>query len=127
MKLDRKENVFLFLFLFLFLLTFTIPLLGCSEQQANKQAGGLEIQPTGEKKNYAAKQVLVKFRDKTSEQAISNIQETLEIRTIRVISQPKNLYLMEILAGGSVEEMIEQLQRCPEVLQAEPNYIVSTD
>jgi uncharacterized lipoprotein YajG len=121
MKLDRKKNILLFLFL----LVFTIPLLGCHEQQTNKRAGGLEIQPTGEKKNQAAKQVLVKFHDKTSEQAISDIQERLGLKTIKIISQSKNLYLMEILAGDSVEEMAKQLRECPEVLQAEPNYMVN--
>ncbi len=114
MKLDRKKIILLFLFL----LAFTVSLFGCHDQQTG-------VQPTGERENYAAKQVLVKFHDKTSEQAISNIQEKLELKTVKVISQPKNLYLMEILAGDSVEEMAKQLRECPEVLQAEPNYMVN--
>ncbi len=123
MELNRKKNILVFIFLFL--LIFTTSLLGCHKQQANKQVDGLEIQSTGEERNYTAEQVLVKFQEEASKQAISNIQGTLKLKTIRVISQPKNLYLMEILTGDSVEEVIEQLQKCPEVLQAELNYIVN--
>jgi len=114
MKLDRKKIILLFLFL----LAFAIPLFGCRNQQTG-------IQSTGERENYAAKQILVKFHDGTNEQAINDIQERLGLKTVKVISQSKNLYLMEILTGVSVEEVIEQLQEYPEVLQAEPNYVVN--
>jgi hypothetical protein len=71
---------------------------------------------------YAAGEILVKFREGTDEGTMARIQKAAHLETIRVISTP-NLYLMKIVDGSQVEEMVERLRRYPEVVYAEPNYV----
>ncbi|NIR17873.1 MAG: hypothetical protein GWN86_29820 [Desulfobacterales bacterium] len=76
----------------------------------------------GETKNYVPGEILVKFRDGTTDQAKEAIQRKVHLETIRIISKP-NLYLMKILDGSSVESVMERLGKFKEVKYAEPNYI----
>jgi hypothetical protein len=76
----------------------------------------------GETKNYVPGEILVKFRDGTTDQAKEAIQRKVHLETIRLISKP-NLYLMKILDGSSVESVMERLRKFKEVKYAEPNYI----
>jgi hypothetical protein len=79
--------------------------------------------PVGEEgKNYVPGEILVKFRDGTSEQSIAAIQRKMHLGTIRVVSKT-NLYLMKILKGSSVESVMEGLRHYKEVKYSEPNYI----
>jgi hypothetical protein len=78
----------------------------------------------GETKNYVPGEILVKFRDGTTDQAKEAIQRKVHLETIRLISKP-NLYLMKILDGSSVESVMERLGKFKEVKHAEPNYIRS--
>ena len=75
-------------------------------------------------KGYVPGEILVKFKDSTSAQAIKNIQRELHLETIRLVYKP-NLYLMKILDGSSVESVIERLQNYEEVKYSEPNYLRS--
>ena len=86
-----------------------------SEQPKLSPAGG-------ETKNYVPGEILVKFRDGTTDQAKEAIQRKVHLDTIRIISKP-NLYLMKILDGSSVESVMERLGKFKEVKYAEPNYI----
>ena len=53
--------------------------------------------PVGEKrKNYVPGEILVKFKDGTTEQAIAAIQRELHLETISIVSKA-NLYLIKIL------------------------------
>jgi len=88
-----------------------------SEQPKLSPAGG-------ETKNYVPGEILVKFRDGTTDQAKEAIQRKVHLETIRLISKP-NLYLMKILDGSSVESVMERLGKFKEVKYAEPNYIRS--
>ena len=76
----------------------------------------------GETKNYVPGEILVKFRDGTTDQTKKAIQKEVHLETIRLISKP-NLYLMKILDGSSVESVMERLGKFKEVKYAEPNYI----
>ena len=76
----------------------------------------------GETKNYVPGEILVKFRNGTTDQAKEAIQKEVHLKTIRLISKP-NLYLMKILDGFSVESVMERLGKFKEVKYAEPNYI----
>ena len=76
----------------------------------------------GETKNYVPGEILVKFRDGTTDQTKKAIQKEVHLETIRLISKP-NLYLMKILDGSSVERVLERLVKFKEVKYAEPNYI----
>ena len=76
----------------------------------------------GETKNYVPGEILVKFRDGTTDQTKKAIQKEVHLETIRLISKP-NLYLMKIVDGSSVESVMERLGKFKEVKYAEPNYI----
>jgi hypothetical protein len=90
------------------------------EIQASDQP---KLSPGGEEtKNYVSGEILVKFRDGTTDQAKEAIQRKVQLETIRIISKP-NLYLMKILDGSSVERVMERLGKFKEVKYAEPNYI----
>lgn len=80
----------------------------------------------GETKNYVPGEILVKFRDGTKEKAIEAIKTDLHLETIRIVSKP-NLYLMKILDGSSVENVLERLRQCKEVKYSEPNYVRTTN
>jgi hypothetical protein len=96
-----------------------------SHPQAIEIQGGDQprLSPAGgETKNYVAGEILVKFRDDTSDQMKEAIQKEIHLETIRLVSKP-NLYLMRILDGSSVESVMERLGKFKEVKYAEPNYI----
>ena len=76
----------------------------------------------GATKNYVPGEILVKFRDDTTDQAKEAIQKEVHLETIRLVSKP-NLYLMKILDGSSVESVMERLGQFKEVKHVEPNYI----
>jgi len=86
-----------------------------SEQPKLSPAGG-------ETKNYVPGEILVKFRDGTTDQTKKAIQKEVHLETIRLVSKP-NLYLMKILDGSSVESVMERLGQFKEVKHVEPNYI----
>ena len=75
-------------------------------------------------KGYVPGEILIKFKDSTSAQAVKAIQGELHLETIRLVYKP-NLYLMKILDGSSVESVIEHLQNYKEVKYSEPNYLRS--
>jgi len=76
----------------------------------------------GETKSYVPGEILVKFRDGTTDQAKEAIQRKVHLETIRLISKP-NLYLMRIRNGSSVESVMERLRNYEDVQYSEPNYI----
>jgi hypothetical protein len=76
----------------------------------------------GETKNYVPGEILVRFRDGTTDQTKEAIQREVHLETIRLISKP-NLYLMKILDGSSVERVMERLGKFKEIEHVEPNYI----
>ena len=80
----------------------------------------------GETKNYVPGEILVKFRDGTKEKAIEAIKTDLHLETVRIVSKP-NLYLMRILDGSSVENVLERLRQYKEVKYSEPNYVRTTN
>ena len=86
-----------------------------SEQPKLSPAGG-------ETKNYVPGEILVKFRDGTTDQMKEALQKEVHLETIRIISKP-NLYLMKILDGSSVESVMERLRNYEDVQYSEPNYI----
>ena len=82
--------------------------------------------PSGEEsKEYVSGEILVKFKDGTTEGAIRAIQRDLNMETIRLVSKP-NLYLMKILDESSVESVMGRLRNYKEVKYSEPNYVRTT-
>ena len=82
-----------------------------------------KLSPAGdENNNYVPGEILVKFKEGTTDQVIESIQKELHLETVRVVSEP-DLYLMKILNTSSVVSMVERLRHYREVQYAEPNYI----
>jgi hypothetical protein len=86
-----------------------------SEQPKLSPAGGAT-------KNYVPGEILVKFRDGTTDQMKEAIQKEVHLETIRIVSKP-NLYLMKILDKSSAESVSERLRNYEDVQYSEPNYI----
>jgi hypothetical protein len=102
-----------------------------AQEKAASHPQGVEIQVNdqpqlspagGETRNYIPGEILVKFRDGTTDQTKEAIQKEVHLETIRIVSKP-NLYLMRILDGSPVEGVMERLSKFKEVKYAEPNYI----
>jgi len=66
-------------------------------------------------------QVLVRFREGTDPSEIQRIQGEAGVLILKAVSG-KNLFLMKIMDGSSVEDAIRRLKAYPEVLYSEPNY-----
>ena len=79
--------------------------------------------PSGmQHKNYVPNEIIVKFNERTDGQAMETIKNKLHLKSIRVLSSP-NLYLMKILDGSSVEQVMESLREYEKVRYSEPNYV----
>ena len=84
-----------------------------------------KVKPTTsgrQRKDFVPAEILVRFKDGTDSQAIDTIQNELHLKSIRVVSSP-NLYLMMILDGSSVAQVMESLKKYKEVKYSEPNYV----
>lgn len=92
---------------------------GSTEAQCGKDP----TEPSKDKRNsHAPAQVLVRFKKGTQPQAIDAIQRELHLQTLRIVSKP-NLYLMTILNGFSVHDIVTRLKVFKAVEYAEPNYV----
>ena len=73
--------------------------------------------------NYIPGEVLIKFKDGTSEESIKAIQNKLNLKIITVV--PKiGIYRMKIQNSSTVEKVIKSLQGFKEVEYSEPNYVL---
>jgi len=72
-------------------------------------------------KEYVSDEILIKFKESANKKIIDSIQYDLNLKEIRVISSP-DLYLMKIMNGSSVEDVIELLKKYDAVKYSEPNY-----
>jgi len=70
----------------------------------------------------ALNQVLVRFKEGTDPSAIQRIQDEAGVRILKAVSG-KDIFLMKIMDGSSVEDAIKRLKSYPEILYAEPNYV----
>ena len=71
---------------------------------------------------YKEGEVIVKLKSEVKKQGIQKLQSA-GFHPLRLISK-RNIYLMRIPEGLSVEEAIKRLRGFPEIEYAEPNYIV---
>jgi hypothetical protein len=71
---------------------------------------------------YVPGQILVKFKENTLKETVSEIQKTLHLKTVRIVSPP-SLYLMEITDDTPVEKIIREIKKYDVLEYAEPNYI----
>jgi len=83
--------------------------------------GGIEL-TKGPK--YVPGEVLVRFREGASEQSKQGAHSAVRAQGALRLDAVERLERVRLPAGMSVEEGIEQYRRNPDVLYAEPNYIV---
>jgi hypothetical protein len=89
-----------------------------SSQGGNVHRMGVSDKPAQE---MVPNQVLVRFREGTDPSEIQRIQGEAGVLILKAVSG-KNLFLMKIMDGSSVEDAIRRLKAYPEVLYSEPNY-----
>jgi hypothetical protein len=94
---------------------------GAAETRDKKES---ELTPgPAHKPAYVPDEVLVGFHADTDPRAIERIRHELLLKVVRVFSS-RNLFLMQITDGSSVEDMIQRLKNYDAVDYAEPNYAV---
>ena len=107
--------------------SFPTPSLPTASDAGPKTAGTLNApSPEAYERSYLPGQVLVRFRDKAGDQAVSEMRATAGVRSIlREINTPRGekAYLMELEPGVSVESAVERLRSSGQVAYAEPNYL----
>jgi len=69
-------------------------------------------------------QILVRFKDNVSEATAASAHAGTKARTLKRFRNPKNLDLVSLPSGVSIESAIDSYRRNQNVLYAEPNYIV---
>ena len=80
----------------------------------------------GTENQAVAGQVLIKFKVGTEVEAINCVQSEFHLEPIQIVTEP-NLYLMRILDGTPVEDLIKALEGNEDIEYAEPNLIYSLD
>ena len=78
------------------------------------------------KSEYAAGEILVKFKDGVSRQEIDAINKGLDVKVIKFFHH-SGVYHLRLPADLEVEEAVKTYTQNPKVEYAEPNYIVSID
>ena len=75
-------------------------------------------------KPYAKGQIIVRFKDNVAEPAMTLANAQNQGVSARKFSIVKNLHLVQLPADADVKTAIEAYKKNPDVLYAEPNYIV---
>ena len=83
---------------------------------------GISGQSTIDGKRYQSDEVLIKFKEGTDRNTVDVIRQRLNLKEIKVIVKP-DLYLMKIMDGSSIDNVISRSRDLPEIEYAEPNYI----
>ncbi|MBI3057772.1 MAG: S8 family serine peptidase [Deltaproteobacteria bacterium] len=76
---------------------------------------------------HVGDEILVRFKDGVSQGALASAHARLGAKLVKRYSVVRNLKRIKLPRGVSVEEAIESYLRDPNVLYAEPNYIVKLD
>jgi subtilase family serine protease/subtilisin family serine protease len=76
---------------------------------------------------YVADELLVRFKDRVPENAIAAAHARVRASVKKKFSIVKNLQLVKLPQNVSVKAAIELYRRNPDVLHAEPNYLVKAD
>lgn len=76
------------------------------------------------KLKYAPDRILVRFKDKTVQSVMASVHSSLRAKVVKRFNLVKNLQLVKLPRGVSVEEAIQRYRSHPSVLYAEPVYYV---
>lgn len=92
------------------------------------QDKGRPLSDPGRKQSnrYVEGQIIIKFMEGTTAEAIETLMRELNLELIRIFSS-SNLYLMRICDSTPVKTILERLKKYPEVEHAEPNYAFSIE
>lgn len=91
-----------------------------SERPDNLWKGG----GTKETEKKVPGEILVMFKKETSQQTIDSIQEELPIKSLEMISDELDIYLIKV-PDGKTSEVMQNLREYTAIKYAEPNYIRS--
>jgi general secretion pathway protein D len=104
------------------LLVFLTPHIVRESEQLSQLTDQKNLEFARVRDKYKPGELLVKFRENTPEQRISEILSSEEASVITT-SKIKGLYLIRLKKGQDVRDAIEKFTRYSEVEYAEPNYI----
>ncbi len=76
--------------------------------------------------SYVADQILVKFKADVPESYITSAHAGVQANIVKKFDVVKNLHLVKLPHGLSMQKALDSYRRNPQVLYAEPNYIVKT-
>ena len=102
-------------FLVLLTLHLIIVVSGCVSENATE-----ETKVEGE---YARSEILVKFKERVSQERIEAINKNFQVEVIKVLSIV-HVYHLRVPRDATVKEMVRKYENLPEVEYAEPNYVV---
>lgn len=113
-----------------FLLIALFLVLGCSTTGAGGKDDVKQPPPPLEKegkiegRDYVAGRLLVKYKEDVDETRRKTIEEKMNLAPIQSFNQP-GLYLMKILDGTPVVDVMEKLKQFEEIQYSEPDHIIS--
>ena len=89
--------------------------------------GGIENpSPLKKKATYVEGEILVKFKENVIQEDVEAINKGFNTTIIKKVKN-RNLYLIKIPEGESIENMIKKYNLKPEVEYSQPNNIYRTD
>ena len=95
------------------------------EQGTFRLMGGWKsVSKISAKPKYAPDRILVRFKDKTTQSMMASVHASLRMKVLKRFSLVKNLQVVKLPHGVSVEEAIQRYRSHPSVLYAEPVYYV---
>lgn len=73
---------------------------------------------------YRANRILVRFRNGTPQEAIQGLHQTLNASVVRSFRTIRGLQVVQLSEGTPIAGALERYRRDPNILYAEPDYIV---
>jgi subtilisin family serine protease len=123
-KTTRGLMSFLVVFAALSILASRFIGIHASEQNRAARRGLLPQVTDHSKPSYVPGEILVRFRPGVSEESRLAIHASLNARVLKAFKSVSSLEKVKLVEGLSVAEAIATYRSNPEVLYAEPNYIV---
>ncbi len=105
------------------LLVFLTPHIVKKAEQLSRLTDNKKLEFARAEERYKQGELLVKFKEGTSDERISGIL-SIEGASIISVLKPKGLYHIRLKAGQDVKEAIKIFNKYEEVEYAEPNYIM---
>ncbi|MBI3019360.1 MAG: hypothetical protein HYY61_05670 [Deltaproteobacteria bacterium] len=119
-----KQTLFLTFLLVFLSVSFSVSLKGMAWGSKEKSEQQTPPDTSVQEKNYAAGEVLVKFKPKTPKRYILALKQELKVKE-ETYTESIDLYHWK--GDFDTDSAIKKLQKSPHLLYAEPNYRVKID